>query len=108
MTGDPRGADGDANAVRVLAALAEEELDMVTSGRIEALPELHDRRAHALAALPAQLSAAEREALTRVHQLIEQAAALLQLALSETSAQLGRIDRGSAALKGYANALKSI
>ena len=96
------------DAVRVLAALAEEELDMVASGRIEALPELHDRRAQALAALPTRLSAPEREVLTRVHQLLEQAAALLQIALSETSAQLGRIERGSAALKGYANALKSI
>ena len=96
------------DAVRVLAALAEEELDLVTAGRIGRLPDLHERRARALAALPAQLSTPEREALTRVHALLEQAAALLQLALSETSAQLGRIDRGSAALRGYANALKSI
>ena len=96
------------DAVRVLAALAEEELDLVTSGRIEALPELHERRAQALAALPAQLSAPEREVLTRVHELLEQATALLGFALNETSAHLGRIERGSAALRGYANALKSI
>jgi hypothetical protein len=94
--------------VGVLAALVEEELDLVASGRIEALHELHDRRAVALAALPARLSAPEREVLTRVHQLQEQVTALLQLAVSETAAQLGRIERGSAALRGYANALKSI
>ena len=96
------------DAVKTLAALAEEELELVASGRIEALPELHDRRAVALAALPAQLTAPEREVLTRVHQLLEQAAALLQLAVSETAAHLGRIERGSAALRGYANSLKSI
>jgi hypothetical protein len=96
------------DAVQILAALVEEELDLVASGRIEALPELHDRRAVALAALPERLSAPEREALTRVHQLQEQVTALLQLALAETAAQLGRIERGSSALRGYANALKSI
>jgi hypothetical protein len=95
------------DAVRILAELAEEELDLVASGRIEALPELHERRAHALAALPARLTAPEREVLTRVHQLLEQATALLGLAVNETAAQLGRIERGSAALRGYANALKS-
>jgi hypothetical protein len=96
------------DAVRILAELAEEELDLVASGRIEALPELHERRAHALAALPARLSAPEREVLTRVHQLLEQATALLGLAVNETAAQLGRIERGSTALRGYANALKSV
>jgi hypothetical protein len=96
------------DAVRILAELAEEELDLVASGRIEALPELHERRAHALAALPARLTAPEREVLTRVHQLLEQATALLGLAVNETAAQLGRIERGSAALRGYANALKSV
>jgi hypothetical protein len=93
--------------VQSLVALADEELDLVASGRIEALAELHERRAVALAALPAQLSAPERDALLRVHQLQEQVTALLQLAVSETAAQLGRIERGSTALRGYANALKS-
>jgi hypothetical protein len=108
VTGDPRHLGGTADPVRDLAALAEEELELVASGRIEALPALHERRAAALAALPAQLTAPEREVLTRVHELLEQATALLQLAVAETAAHLGRIERGSAALKGYANALKSI
>jgi hypothetical protein len=92
--------------VRVLAALAEEELDLIAAGRTEALAELQERRAAALAALPAQLTAPEREVLTRVHALQEQVSALLQLAVSETAAQLARLDRGSAALKGYAKSLK--
>jgi hypothetical protein len=96
------------DAVRALAALAEEELELVAAGRTEALAELQERRGQALAALPAQLSAPEREVLIRVHQLQEQVTALLQLAVSETAAQLGRLERGSAALKGYANALKSV
>jgi hypothetical protein len=94
--------------VVALAALAEEELDLVAAGRIEALPELHERRQVALDALPTRLSAGERETLIGVHRLQDQVAALLQLAVTETAAQLGRLERGSAALKGYANALKSI
>jgi Trp operon repressor len=94
--------------VVALAALAEEELDLVAAGRIEALPELHERRQVALDALPAHLSPSERETLIHVHQMQEQVASLLQLAVNETAAQLGRIERGSAALKGYANTLKSI
>jgi hypothetical protein len=93
--------------VRALAALADEELELIASNRIEALPELHGRRAAALAALPAQFTAAEREALTHVHELQEQATALLQLAANETAAHLGRIERGTTALRGYAAALKA-
>jgi hypothetical protein len=107
-TGDPRARGGAVHdAVLDLAALVEEELDLVAAGRIAVLPELHERRALALAALPEQLSAPEREALVRVHQLQEQVTSLLQLAVTETAAQLGRLQRGSTALKGYANALKS-
>ena len=95
------------DSVLALAALADEELELIASGRIEALSELHERRAVALAALPAQFTPAERDALTRVHQLQEQASALLQLAVNETSAHLGRIERGTTALRGYANALKA-
>jgi len=94
--------------VAAVAALAEEELDLVAAGRIEALAELHARRQVALDALPERLSPTERATLVRAHQLQEQVAGLLALAVSETAAQLGRLERGSAALKGYANALKSI
>jgi hypothetical protein len=95
--------------VVTIAALAEEELDLVAAGRIEALPELHERRQVALDALRAHpVSPTERETLLRAHEMQEQVAALLQLAVNETAAQLGRIERGSAALRGYANTLKSL
>jgi hypothetical protein len=94
------------SAARRLADLAEEELAIVTSGRTDALADLHERRSAAFEALPAQLSGPERELLGEVHRLQEQITALLELAVAETAAELARLDRGSAALKGYANSLK--
>ncbi|HEY3020442.1 MAG TPA: hypothetical protein VGJ32_09630 [Solirubrobacteraceae bacterium] len=91
---------------RRLVALAEEELDLLAAGRVDALAELQERRDAALAALPAELSAADRGVLARAHQLQVQVAALLERALSETAAELGRLDRGHAALRGYAGSLK--
>ena len=94
------------DAVRRLADLAEEELGLVATGTYGALVELHERRAAALAELPAQPTDAEREVLVRTHQVQVQVAALLEKALADTAAELGRLDRGKTALQGYAKALK--
>ena len=92
--------------VRAIADLAEEELGLVATGRFSELAALHERRDAALAALPATPSAAEREVLARAHQVQVQVAALLERALAETSAEVSRVDRGQAAIRGYARALK--
>ena len=92
--------------VRVIAELAEEELGLVATGRYGELAVLHERRAAALAALPAALPAADREVLARAHQVQVQVTTLLERALAETSAEVMRVDRGQAALRGYARALK--
>jgi hypothetical protein len=89
-----------------LVALAEEELALLAAGRVDALAELQERRDAALAALPADLPAADRGALVRAHELQVQVAALLERALSQTAADLARLDRGQTALRGYASSLK--
>jgi hypothetical protein len=94
------------DAVRLMADLAEEELGLVATGRIEQLPALYQRRDAALAALPAALSETEREVLLRAHQVQMQVAALLERALAETAAEASRLERGQAAARGYAVALK--
>jgi hypothetical protein len=94
------------DAVRHLADLAEEEIGLIAAGRTDALADLQERRAVALAALPGELSPADRAELGRVHQLHVQITSLLQAAVTETAAHLARLDRGHTALRGYADALK--
>jgi len=89
-----------------LADLAEEELGLIATGRIDELPALYARRDAALAALPAQPSDAEREVLARAHQVQVQVAALLERAMAETAAELRKLDHGKTAIRGYASALK--
>jgi len=89
-----------------LVALAEEELALLAAGRVDALAELQERRDAALAALPADLAPSDRSVVARAHQLQVQVAALLERALAETAADLGRLDRGHAAVRGYASSLK--
>ena len=89
-----------------MADLAEEELGLVATGRYDALAELHARRDDALGALPATPSDDEREVLLRAHQVQVQVAALLEKAMAQTAADLGRLERGKTALRGYANSLK--
>ena len=89
-----------------LVALAEEELALLAAGRVDALAELQERRDAALAGLPAELAPADRSVVAHAHELQVQVAALLERALSETAAELGRVERGHAAVRGYASSLK--
>ena len=91
---------------RELVALAEEELALLAAGRVDALAELQERRDAAIAALPTDLEPADRAVVARAHELQMQVAALLERALSETAAELSRVERGHAAVRGYASSLK--
>ena len=93
-------------AIAALTALAEEELGLIAAGRTEELADLHARRDAAIAALPMDLSPAERQDLRALHDLHRQVTALLERARDEVAARLGRLDHGKAALRGYADALK--
>ena len=89
-----------------LVHLAEAEIAFVAAGRVEELPALHAQRDEALAALPAQLDDADRAALTHAHGLQLQATALIERALSDTAAEISRLDRTHSAVRGYAASLK--
>ena len=89
-----------------LVHLAEAEIALVSAGRVEELPELHAERDDALAALPAQLTDADRATLTYAHGLQLQATALIERALSDTAAELSRLNRTHDAVRGYAASLK--
>jgi hypothetical protein len=93
-------------AAQRLADLAEEELGLVATGRIDELVLLHERRDAALAALPAQPTDAERQILLAAHHVQVQVAALLERSLAETSLEVAKLDRGQTAIRGYASALK--
>ena len=89
-----------------MAELAEEELGLVATGRIDQLPALYERRDAALAGLPAVPSDAERDVLLRAHQVQTQVTALLERALGEVATEASRLNRGQVAARGYAAALK--
>ena len=94
------------SAAERLVHLAEAEIALVSAGRVEALGELHAQRDAALAALPEPLGAADRAALTQAHDLHVQVTALLERALSDTAAEIARLDRTHNAVRGYAASLK--
>lgn len=85
-----------------IAALAQEELGLVVSGRWHELAELHARRDEALAAMPDHVTAEDRPVLERALELQRQVEGLIERARAETSAELGRLDRGRTAARGYA------
>jgi hypothetical protein len=89
-----------------LVHLAEAEIALVSAGRVEELPALHAQRDEALAALPVTIGDADRARLTHAHRLQTQAAALIERALSDTAAELSRLDRAHDAVRGYAASLK--
>jgi hypothetical protein len=96
----------DVSAAERLVHLAEAEIALVSAGRVEELGALHAQRDEALAALPDQLSDAERATLSAAYGLQEQATALIERALSDTAAELARLDRTHDAVRGYAASLK--
>jgi hypothetical protein len=84
-----------------LAHLAERELELVSTGDVEQLPELHARRDAIVATLPPAPPAAARPSLERTAALQTLVTAALAERLRESGAELGKLTRGRTAMAGY-------
>jgi hypothetical protein len=84
-----------------LLALAEREHALALEGRWEELAEAGAERSRAAAALPAPTPAV-RPLLERLALVHERLTALLVTARAETARELGTLDRGRGAVRGYA------
>ncbi|HXE44782.1 MAG TPA: hypothetical protein VN635_06265 [Conexibacter sp.] len=90
-----------------LAALAERELALVTAfepSRIGELVALQQTRTTLVAALPEQPPAAARSLLSRAHECQLRTTAALQVLCDQLGRDLGAVDRGRQAARGYAAA----
>jgi hypothetical protein len=85
-----------------LAEIAQRELDLVSAGAIERLPELRAERSALVATLPAIPPATARPALERTAALQARISALLEQRLQETGGELRRLTQGRTAMRGYA------
>ncbi len=84
-----------------LVALAEREHACAQAGDWEGVVALGADRAQHSAALPAAPPAAALPALRRLEALQQDIVALLVAARADTVRELGRIDRGRSAVRGY-------
>lgn len=89
-----------------LLARAEGELALARDGRWEELALAGAERTRLAAALPAPAPAA-RPVLERLALVQEQLTALLTAARAETARELGALDRGRGAVRGYASAVSA-
>ena len=89
-------------AYDALAEIAQRELDLVSAGAVESLPELRAERDALVASLPATPPAAARPALERTAALQSRVSALLGERLQETGVELRRLTQGRSAMRGYA------
>lgn len=96
--------DAGADAARMLLALAQEELELVETGRHEELAGIDVRRQRALAALPSALSPDARALLTETVEAQREVAAALTIGLARVRDELGRVSQGRTAMAGYAPA----
>ena len=87
-----------------LEALAAEEAGLVADGRFDALPAIYDRRDALLAALPRPLAREALEPLRRALSAQRATASALQARRDAISAELSRLHRGRAGVRGYARA----
>jgi Flagellar protein FliT len=85
-----------------LAALAEQELELATSGAIDRLPALQAERESVLAALPPRPPAEARHALRRTEALQARAMDLLERRRRQIAAEMSHVGTGRTALRGYA------
>ncbi len=89
------------SAYEHLVVLAERELALVQAGRLGELPDLHARRAHLVATLPARPPEAARAALERTAQLQALISAALEAGRDTTGRELSRLRRGRGAVRAY-------
>lgn len=88
-----------------LVALAERELALVTAfepSRIGELVALQQTRTTLVAALPHTPPAAARAALLRAHECQQRTTAALRVLCDQLGHELGAVDRGRRAARGYA------
>lgn len=85
-----------------LVALAERELELVRAADLEALPGLWDERRRLVSELPPVPPADAQGWLERAAELQGRTTALLEEHLSATGAEMRRLVKGRAAMKGYA------
>jgi hypothetical protein len=88
-------------AYEMLANIAERELELVTTGAIDALPPLHARREALVASLPPRPPAWARNALERAAAVQSQVTSELEARKAAVAAELGRLGRGRTAVRGY-------
>jgi hypothetical protein len=91
-----------------LAEIAQRELDIISAGAMERLPELRAERDAVVAALPDTPPPAARPALERTAQLQSRISAILEERLQETGAELRRLTKGRTAMRGYAPPVESL
>lgn len=90
-----------------LAELAERELALVTAfepSRIGELVALQQRRTRLVSSLPKSPPARARAALQRAHELQQRTTAALRVLCDQLGHELGEVDRGRRAARGYAAA----
>ena len=85
-----------------LAHLAERELELVSAGSLDELPELHARRDALVAALPPAPPAAARPSLERAAAIQSRVTSALAERLRESGAELRKLSHGRTAIAGYA------
>jgi hypothetical protein len=89
-------------AYDALADIAQRELELVSAGEVERLPELHAERSALVATLPDPPPPDARPALERAAALQSRVSALLEERLNETGSELRRLAQGRTAMRGYA------
>jgi hypothetical protein len=89
-----------------LVDLAERELELVSAGDTERLPEIAQRRDALLASLPPVPPPAAKPALERTLELQESVTAVLQQRRDEIAGDLRRLTHGRTAMRGYAPAVE--
>jgi hypothetical protein len=87
-----------------LVALAERELELVSAGAVDDLPALQRERDTLVASLPDTPPASARGSLERAAGLQAQVSEALSGSMRALGGEIERLDRGRAAVRGYAPA----
>jgi HEAT repeat protein len=85
-----------------LAELAQRELELVSAGAVEDLPELQEQRRALVATLPQTPPPAARPALERAAALQSRVTSALAECLRESGGELRKLSHGRTAVAGYA------
>ena len=89
------------DALQRLVELAAEEHRLAAAGEADGLAEVQDGMAAALAGLPRALDPGQRDRLASAYALRERTIELLRGARDGAAAELGKLDHGRTAMRGY-------